>query len=228
MRKLERMRKDFVANVSHEIKTPVTAIQGFAETLLDGALYDTENAGKFLNTIKSHSERLNRLVEDLLTLSRIELGVIKIHKITQSLPDIIESVAGTMIVQAAIKNITIIKSFDARDTMINADRDRVEQILLNLLDNAIKFTESGEIEAGTAEEEGRRYFYVRDNGPGIPEKDLSRVGERFFRVDPSRSRELGGTGLGLAIVKHIVMAHGWEMKIESEVGKWTTVKIFYQ
>ncbi|MEN8262712.1 MAG: ATP-binding protein [Nitrospirota bacterium] len=228
MRKLEQMRKDFVANVSHEIKTPVTAIQGFAETLLDGAMHDTENAGKFLETIKTHSERLNRLVEDLLTISRIELGVIKIDKSRLDLPDVIDNISGALVVQAAKKGLDIRKSFGAGDNTADADRHRVEQVLLNLLDNAIKFTEEGEIETGTAREGARDYFYVRDTGSGIPEKYLSRVGERFFRVDPSRSRELGGTGLGLAIVKHIVIAHGWEMKIESVVGKGTTVKVFYQ
>jgi len=226
--KLERMRKDFVANVSHEIKTPITAIKGFAETLLDGALDDRENAEKFLHTITSHSDRLNRLVEDLLTLSRIELGVIKINKSTFSLNDVIDNAAGTLVVQAAKKDLEIRKSFYKADNMINADRDRVEQILINLLDNAIKFTDTGVIETGTAQDGELRYFYVRDTGSGIPEKYLSRVGERFFRVDPSRSRELGGTGLGLAIVKHIVIAHGWEMKIESKMGKGTVVKIFYQ
>lgn len=228
MRRLEQMRKDFVANVSHEIKTPVTAIKGFAETLLDGALADKENAETFLHTIATHSDRLNRLVEDLLTLSRIELGVIKINKNRFNLNDAIEKAAGTLVVQAAKKSLAIRTSCDKEDTMINADRDKVQQILLNLLDNAIKFTEQGEIVAGTAEEAGKAFFYVKDSGTGIPEKHIPRVGERFFRVDPSRSRELGGTGLGLAIVKHIVKAHGWVMKVESKMGKGTVVKIFYQ
>ena len=227
LKKLEQMRKDFVANVSHEMKTPVTAIKGFAETLLDGALYDKENAEKFLNTIKSHSERLNRLVEDLLTLSRIELGGIKMDKTGINIGEIIENVIGTFVVQAAEKNLTIKKSLESDDMIIDADRHRLEQILLNIIDNAIKFTESGDIEIGIAQEDGRNYIFVKDTGIGIPEKYLPRLGERFFRVDPSRSRELGGTGLGLAIVKHLVKAHGWEMKIESEAGKGTFVKVYY-
>jgi len=227
LKRLEQMRKDFVANVSHEIRTPVTAIRGFSETLLDGALYDRENAEKFLRTIKSHSERLNRLVDDLLTLSRVELGVIKMHKTNVDIAAVVDSVLGTVVVQAAEKDITLRKSIMAGGKLISADRDRLEQILLNLLDNAIKFTDKGEIEIGTSGDDEGDYFFVRDTGIGIPRKYLPRIGERFFRVDPSRSRELGGTGLGLAIVKHLVMAHGWEMKIESEEGRGTVVKVYY-
>jgi two-component system phosphate regulon sensor histidine kinase PhoR len=227
MKRLEQMRKDFVVNVSHEIKTPVTAIKGFTETLLDGALYDKESAEDFLNIIKTHSERLDRLVEDLLTLSRIELHVIKMNKTRENLSNIIDRMIETFVVQAAEKNLTINKSIKVDDVMIFADRDRLEQMLLNLLDNAIKFTEKGEIEVGISKEGEKKLFYIRDSGIGIPQKYISRLGERFFRVDPSRSRALGGTGLGLAIVKHLIKAHGWDMKIESEVGKGTIVKVFY-
>ncbi|MEW6600384.1 MAG: ATP-binding protein [Nitrospirota bacterium] len=227
MKKLEQMRKDFVANVSHEIKTPITSIKGFAETLLDGALYDKENAEKFLTTIKNHSDRLSRLVEDLLIISRLELGVMTVNKTEFHITDIINEVMQMSIVHAAEKNLTIKKSVTQGETLINADRDRLTQILLNLTDNAVKFTEKGEIEIGLGREGSRNYFYVKDTGHGVPQKYLPRLGERFFRVDPSRSRELGGTGLGLAIVKHLVKAHGWEMKIESEEGKGTTVKVFY-
>jgi two-component system phosphate regulon sensor histidine kinase PhoR len=227
VKKLEQMRKDFVANVSHEIKTPITAIGGFAETLLDGAMYDRDNAEKFLSTIRSHSERLNRLVEDLLMISRIELGVIKIHKTQVNITDIIDSTLETFAVFAAQKDIALKKSVREEHVYIYADRDRLEQVLLNLMDNAVKFTEKGEIEIGTAHDGERNYFFVKDTGIGIPGKYLSRIGERFFRVDPSRSRELGGTGLGLAIVKHLVKAHGWMMRVESETGRGTVVRIFY-
>lgn len=227
MRKLEQTRKDFVANVSHEIKTPITAIKGFAETLLDGALYDQENAEKFLTTIKTHSERLNRLVEDLLIISRLELGVMTVNKTEFHITDVIDEVIQMSIVHAAEKNLSIKKSVEQGETLIKADRDRLTQIILNLTDNAVKFTEKGGIEIGLGREGNRNYFYVRDTGPGVPQKYIARLGERFFRVDPSRSRELGGTGLGLAIVKHLVKAHGWEMSIESEEGSGTTVKVFY-
>ena len=225
MKKLEQMRKDFVANVSHEIKTPVTAIKGFAETLLDGALHDRENAEKFLNTIRAHSERLNRLVEDLLIISRIELGVIKLHKTTVDLALLFDSIIQTTGIQAAKKDLTIKKSLEEQCS-IYADRDRLEQILLNLVDNAIKFTDRGHIELGLSTEHGKKYIYVKDSGAGVPAKYIPRLGERFFRVDPSRSRELGGTGLGLAIVKHLVRALGWDMKIESKTGTGTIVKIY--
>jgi two-component system phosphate regulon sensor histidine kinase PhoR len=225
---LEKVRTDFVANVSHEIKTPVTSIKGFAETLLDGALYDKDHAEKFLRTIKSHSERLNRLVEDLLTLSRLELGVAKVNKVRFNLADVIDSVASIMDIQAAEKGIVIARSYESKDITADADRDKTEQVLLNLLDNAVKFTEEGEIIIGIAREPKGHYFFVRDTGVGIPPESISRIGERFYRVDTSRSRELGGTGLGLAIVKHIVKAQGWEMKIESEIGAGTVVKVFFE
>jgi two-component system phosphate regulon sensor histidine kinase PhoR len=226
-KKLEQVRKDFVANVSHEIKTPVTAIKGFAETLLDGALHDSVNAEKFLTTIKAHSERLDRLVDDLLTISRIELGATKVTKTDVVIADVISSVIQTMAVQSAEKNLEMKTSITNEHTVIQADRDRLEQIFLNLLDNAIKFTEKGEIETGISQDNGKNFFYVRDTGAGIPEKYIERLGERFFRVDTSRSRELGGTGLGLAIVKHLVKAHAWDMKVESRVGEGTTVRIYY-
>lgn len=227
LKKLEQTRKDFVANVSHEMKTPVTAIKGFAETLLDGAIYDKDNAEKFLNTIKSNSERLDKLVEDLLTLSRIELGVIKINKTDVNISEVIDDGIDTFVVRAAEKDLAVKKSIGIEKNIIIADRDRIEQILINLVDNAIKFTESGEVTIGTGKEEEREYLFVKDTGIGVPQKYLPRLGERFFRVDPSRSSELGGTGLGLAIVKHLVLAHGWAMKIESEAGKGTVVKIYY-
>ncbi len=225
LRKLEQIRKDFVANASHELKTPVTAIKGFAETLIDGALEDKENATKFLHTIKSQSDRLNRLVEDLLVLSSIELGDETLNRVDIDLSALIDKVIETMVVKAAEKDLSLKKSVN-NDSLINADSDKVEQILLNLVDNAIKFSSSGVIDIGVIQEDDTECFYVKDSGIGIPEQYISRLGERFFRVDSSRSRELGGTGLGLAIVKHIVKAHGWDMKIESEVGEGTTVKIF--
>ncbi len=226
MKKLEQIRKDFVANVSHEIKTPVTAIKGFTETLLDGAIDDREHAVNFLNTIKSHSERLNRLVEDLLTISRIELGVIKIEKTDTKIISIVDYVIETLKNKADEKGLFLKKALKEEDAVIGADRDGVIQILLNLVDNAIKFTQSGGVEIGYSRQKGAHYLFVKDTGIGIPPKYIPRLGERFFRVDPSRSRDLGGTGLGLAIVKHLVKAHGWEMKIVSDAGTGTLIKIF--
>ena len=234
LRKLEEIRKDFVANVSHEIKTPITAIKGFAETLLEGALDDREHAYKFLETIKNNSERLNSLVNDLLTLSRIELGDIKIEKTDVNLNELIDTVFTTLRGKAESKGLSLTQQISPGITSVKADRDRLIQILLNLVDNGIKFTEKGgvtiKVESETVKadnEEGKDFIRisVEDTGMGIPRKHLSRLGERFYRIDSARSRELGGTGLGLAIVKHIVKAHGWEMKIESDEGQGTTVHI---
>jgi two-component system, OmpR family, phosphate regulon sensor histidine kinase PhoR len=246
LKRLEEIRKDFVANVSHEIKTPITAIKGFTETLLEGAIDDRENAHKFLETIKNNSERLNALVTDLLTLSRIELGDIVIQQDVVNLDDVIDTVFTILAEKAQEKRLYLKKTIapDIRD--FKADKDRLIQILLNLVDNGIKFTEQGgitiqvkseKLKVKSAEEHeaisstsGREPFTavvisVEDTGIGIPKKHLSRLGERFYRVDRARSRELGGTGLGLAIVKHLVKAHGWEMEIESTEGRGTTVRI---
>jgi two-component system phosphate regulon sensor histidine kinase PhoR len=234
LRKLEEVRKDFVANVSHEIKTPITAIKGFAETLLEGALDDRENARKFIETIKNHSERLNTLVSDLLTLSRIELGDIKLEKTFVNLDEIIDTVFATLKEKAQTKGLTFHKEVAPDYREIRADRDRLIQILLNLVDNGVKFTEKGgvtikvkseKLKVESAEEKDLIQISVEDTGVGIPGKYLARLGERFYRVDRARSRELGGTGLGLAIVKHLVIVHGWDMKIESVEGSGTKVHL---
>ena len=245
VKQLEDIRKDFVANVSHEIKTPITAIRGFAETLLEGALDDKENAHKFLETIKNHSERLNSLVSDLLTLSRIELGDIRIEKEIVNLENVIDTVFETLMGKAQSKGLYLNKEVAPGPQEIRADRNRLIQILLNLVDNGIKFTDMGGViirvkseklkvnsekensELLTLNSQLRNFteISVEDTGMGIPKKHLPRLGERFYRVDKARSRELGGTGLGLAIVKHLVKAHGWEMQIESTPGKGTIVKI---
>ncbi len=234
LRKLEETRKDFVANVSHEIKTPITAIKGFAETLLEGALDDRENARKFLETIKNHSERLNSLVSDLLTLSKIELGEIRIEEKDVNLNDVVDAVFTTLREKANSKGLYLKKGIAQEIKEIKSDRDRLIQILLNLVDNGIKFTEKGgvtvkvkseKLKVETGEEKDFVEISVEDTGIGVPKKHLQRLGERFYRVDRARSRELGGTGLGLAIVKHLVKAHGWEMKIESSEGQGTTVHL---
>ncbi len=226
MKRLEQIRKDFVANVSHEIKTPITAIKGFADTLLEGAIDDRENAIKFLQTIKANAERMNSLADDLMTISKIELGVIRIEKSDVDVGDIMKHILETLGDKAAAKNLNLRTSIHPGLAKISADRDRLIQILTNLVDNAIKFTETGSVTLGIDEEEGKHFLFVEDTGIGIPKKHLPRLGERFYRIDPARSRKLGGTGLGLAIVKHLVKAHGWDMKIESVEGRGTKVKVF--
>jgi two-component system, OmpR family, phosphate regulon sensor histidine kinase PhoR len=225
IKKLEQVRKDFVANVSHELKTPITAIKGFADTLLDGALSDHENATRFVQTIKSNSERINALVDDLMTISKIEMGVIKVEKSLIDIEGVSENIMELFKAKAASKNLYI-KSHVGQDIgQIEADRNRLIQILTNLVDNAIKFTDTGGVTFGIDREDGKKFIFVEDTGIGVPAKFVSRLGERFFRVDPARSRKMGGTGLGLAIVKHLVKAHGWNMQIESIHGKGTRVKI---
>ena len=222
---LEEMRKDFVANVSHEIKTPITAIRGFAETLLDGAIDDKDNAVRFLRMIKNHSERLNSLVDDLLTLSRIELGDITVSKTEVKLDDVIDTVFAMLKDKADKKGLYLKKDLPTGKAVISADRDRLVQIFLNLVDNGIKFSEKGGVTAGFEISGDAPAIYIEDTGVGIPASNLPRLGERFYRVDRARSREMGGTGLGLAIVKHLAKAHDWEMAVESTPGKGTKVKL---
>ncbi len=225
LRKLEQARKDFVANISHEIKTPITAIQGFADTLLEGALEDREHSLQFLQTIKANSVRINNLVEDLMTISKLELGVIRVEKSQVDVREVVDDVLAMLSEKAAARNIALKMSLSSEPGCIQADRDRLIQILANLADNAIKFTEKGFVTVGEGWANGLHYLSVEDTGIGIPSKHLPRLGERFYRVDPGRSRNMGGTGLGLAIVKHLVKAHGWELQIESTPGKGTKVKI---
>ena len=226
LEKLEQVRKDFVANISHEIKTPITAIKGFADTLLDGAIDDRENAARFIDTIRQNSERINNLVDDLLMLSKIELGVIAINKTQIDIRDTLDQVISLLADKAHITNLSIETVLHPEVTTIAADKDRLIQIFTNLVDNAIKFTESGKVAFGTGLENGRPLLFVEDTGIGVPIKHISRLGERFYRVDTARSRKMGGTGLGLAIVKHLVKAHGWEMHIESKQGKGTFIRIY--
>lgn len=227
MKKLERMRVDFVANVTHEIKTPLTAIIGFVETLQSGAVTNVETARRFLATIQENAQRLNRLVEDLLTLSRFELreGSLVLEKtfLTEILDKVLAVVAGRI----AEKNITLVREIPDEIPAIPADRDRFAQILLNILDNAVKFSPPGGTVAVTAslEETGFLTIRISDTGIGIPKSEIPRLGERFYRVDKARSRELGGTGLGLSIVKHLMKAHLGRMDIDSVLGHGTTVSL---
>lgn len=225
LKRLEQMRQDFVANVAHEIRTPITAIKGFAETLLEGALEDKENAVRFLEIVKRHSERLNSLVNDLLILSGIESGDIKLEIKDINLTEVIDQLLNLIDEKAKKKGLQIQRSLPSQLPPIRADRDRLTQILLNLVDNAIKFTDIGSVTIGAELFQDKTILFVQDTGIGIEKKHLPRLGERFYRIDKARSRELGGTGLGLAIVKHLVRAHGWSMQIESTTGKGTKVMI---
>lgn len=224
-KKAQRMKEDFIANVSHELKTPVAALKGFAETLLDGAVEDTPTARRFLTIILAQSDRLGRLVNDLLALSRIEMGEQNITPVSVNLAEVAAGVVTVLEGKAAEKKVGL-RSSVPDGLSVSADRDALSQVLLNLADNAVKFGSEGgcveiraEVSAGCPG--GRVEISVVDDGPGIPPQHLPRLGERFYRVDASRSRELGGTGLGLAIVKHLIMAHGSELRVTSEVRKGT-------
>ena len=226
LRRLEQVRTEFVANVSHELRTPLTAIHGYLETLLDGALEEPENARKFLEIVFRHTERLGRLTDDLTDLSNIELGRISLRLEPTAVSDVADSVLAIIAPRAVAGQVSVEAKLPAGLPEVVVDRDRLAQILINLVDNAVKYTPKGghvRVE-GRVAERGMVEVTVRDTGVGIPRADLPRLTERFYRVDKARSRDLGGTGLGLAIVKHLVLAHGGELDIDSELWKGTTVR----
>jgi two-component system phosphate regulon sensor histidine kinase PhoR len=244
LKRLEEARMEFVVNVSHELRTPLTAIRGYAETLLDEGLEDREETRKFLEVIHRHAERLGRLLNDLLDLSNIELERTPLSIQPLATADVARQAAAILLPQAEQKAIRLVTQVPDDLPPVRADRDRLVQILVNLIDNAVKYTPEGgtvTISAAvlpfggadvsesqhrsTAAPQHAIEIAVEDTGIGIPERDLPRLTERFYRVDKARSRELGGTGLGLAIVKHLVQAHGGTLEIESELGKGTRVRI---
>lgn len=218
IRRLETIRSDFVANVSHELKTPLTSIKGFVETLRDGALDDKENALHFLEIIREHTDRLNNLINDLLDLSCLESEKAVLKKEEISLGALIERVVSAFQAQVKEKGIQI-QNEVSQNSRVLADKAKLEQVLTNLIDNAIKFNkETGVIRIFASRQDAGVKVTVEDSGSGIPVKDIPRIFERFYRVDKARSRALGGTGLGLAIVKHIVELHGGAVGVESTEG----------
>lgn len=228
LKKLEKMRVEFVANVSHELKTPLASIKGFVETLQEGALNEPENAMKFLSIIERHTNRLTDLINDLLSLSKIESGETPLElKRIKLLPFINKTVA-TFDDRIRKKRHSLTVNVQDGSLEIAADKALLDQALSNLLDNAIKYTPPGGKITVSATDTGRHIeLAVSDNGIGIPEQDLPRIFERFYRVDKARSREMGGTGLGLAIVKHIVLAHGGTVFAKSKSGQGSTFTITF-
>lgn len=225
LKRLEQIRKEFVANVSHELKTPITSIKGFVETLLDGALKEEETARRFLTIVLNQTSRLGNIIEDLLTLSRLEQSeessdfkfekLHLIHPVTEAI--------STCQSRAAAKNINITMDCP-RDLKVRGNSRLIEQALVNLIDNAIKYcpVESAVVVRAEKETDNRILLAVEDNGPGIPKADHSRIFERFYRVEKARSRDMGGTGLGLAIVKHIMLTHGGTVELSSERKEGST------
>ncbi|HNR03278.1 MAG TPA: ATP-binding protein [Bacillota bacterium] len=224
--KLDKMRKEFVANVSHELRTPLTTIRSYTETLLDGALDNKEYTLNFLKVINSESERMTRLVKDLLQLSKLDYDKMEWNMKSLSILNILRDCVVKMEMAAKQKNQSL--SFEAIGELceINGDKDRIEQVIINIISNAIKYTpENGSIKVTAKRLKDSVEIRIADSGIGIPKEDLPRLFERFYRVDKARSRSMGGTGLGLSIAKNIVEAHKGSIRIESEYGKGSEVII---
>lgn len=225
-KRVETIKKDFVANVSHELRTPLASIKGYSETLLDGGMDDKDTLREFLRVIDRHATRMARLIDDLLILSRLESHQMQIVAAPVDLSELITSSTKGFEKQARDKGVSIASDADELPK-VSGDRDRLEQVMVNLLDNAIKYTPSGGRVMVRAHklDNGVRVDVV-DTGIGIPEGDIPRIFERFYRVDKARSREMGGTGLGLAIVKHIIQGHNGRLHVESAPGKGSCFSFF--
>ena len=224
IRKLEKMRSDFVSNVSHELKTPLTSIKGFVDTLKGGAIENKETAIRFLEIIDIESDRLYRLINDILLLSEIETMEREPDKSEVHINEVVDEVMEMLALKASEKSLVLKRSMEG-DFYINANRDRIKQMFINLVDNAIKYTESGEISISLESEGSWIKAVVSDTGIGFDEKYKERLFERFYRVDKGRSRLSGGTGLGLSIVKHIVLLYKGKISVESTPGKGTCFEI---
>ena len=220
IKQLENTRQEFVANVSHELRTPLSLIKGFVETLLEGAKDDPLQTTQFLRTIEKHTDRLTYLIEDLLTISRLERGQIIMNLHQVDLYAETERVVDDLRARATEKKVSIENRIPT-DLSAHADADRVQQVLYNLIENGIKYGRpDGHVTVGGRPlPDNKVEIWVADDGPGIPPESRERVFERFYRVDRARSRDTGGTGLGLAITKHIVQAHGGEVWLKSELGQ---------
>ncbi|WP_421773266.1 sensor histidine kinase [Gracilimonas sp.] len=229
LNRIENYRKEFIGDISHELKTPIFAIQGFIETLLNGALEDEEVNRDFLKKAMRNVNRLIYLTKDLMEISKLETGELKSEIEEIYLYEVLHDIIESLNYKAEKENIElVIHNFD-KNIKVRADKNQVKQVLINLVENGIKYNmPNGKVEVNvfTKPKQSERVFVsVKDTGIGIDEKDIPRVTERFFRVDKSRSRERGGTGLGLAIVKHIMEAHGEKFSIESEPNKGSTFTI---
>ena len=223
LKKMELFRREFLADVSHELKTPIFAAQGFIHTLIDGAKEDPKTLDRFLNRAAKSIDGLDALVRDLVTLSQVEKGDLKMHFEEIDLKHITEEIFEQLENKAQNRKVTLkVKPKDLGKAIVTADKQRITQVLTNLIDNGIKYgREQGKIIVEIEEEKKHFHVSVEDDGPGIPPEHLARIFERFYRVDKSRSRDTGGTGLGLAIVKHILNAHNSKITVTSKIDKGT-------
>ncbi|HEY6046559.1 MAG TPA: ATP-binding protein [Pyrinomonadaceae bacterium] len=224
LERLEVVRQEFLSNVSHELRTPLTSIMALAETLETGAINDHENNRRFLSIIQKNAVRMQHLIEDILELSAIEAGNVKVIPETIQLRSLVEDIVSSLSSAAPGRSISV-ENLVAHDAKVFADPHRLMQMLTNLIDNAIKFNRANGTVTIVYEAGARDRIMVTDTGEGIPGQHLDRVFERFYRVDRARSRDLGGTGLGLAIVKHLAKAHGGEVTVSSRVGEGTRFTI---
>ena len=226
LKRMDNIRTDFVANVSHELKTPLTLIKGYIETLQDKGINDKDKAHRFVSIIKEHTNRLENIIDDLLSLSELELSKDCINKNEFNLRELVDEVTLGFGYALDSKRHSLSMDLQGHDFRVKADRDKIEQVIVNLIDNAIKYTnEAGQINIFLIEHQNDITLIVKDNGIGIPEEDIDRVFERFYRVDKARSRKLGGTGLGLGIAKHIILAHKGQISIESKINQGTEVLV---
>jgi two-component system phosphate regulon sensor histidine kinase PhoR len=219
LKRLERIRTEFLGNVSHELRTPIFSIQGYIETLLNGAINDERVNKNFLAKANQHTINLNNLLNDLIDISMIESGEMRMSFRYFNVKEYLESIINEMKPVADEKNIELLLEPVREKLQLFGDKNKLKQVFVNLLTNSIKYTEKGTISIIVEEEEQYGRIIIRDTGIGIPEEDIPRIFERFFRVDKARSRSVGGTGLGLAIVKHIIEAHGSKVEVKSEAGK---------
>jgi two-component system phosphate regulon sensor histidine kinase PhoR len=227
LKEMESYRREFIGDVSHELKTPIFAIQGFLETLIEGAIHDDKVNMKFLEKAMKHSERLSSLVQDILVITQVESGELSMQLSVWELEDLVSEVLDSLSYKFTHKGRDIkctVTKKGLHDTLVEADRERIDQILRNLVDNAVKYGNSkGSVHIEMESIPGGKILLkVRDEGPGIEAQHHSRLFDRFYRVDKSRSRDKGGTGLGLAICKHLIEAHGEKIWVESEPGKGAT------
>lgn len=224
--RLERVRSEFIGNVSHELRTPIFSVQGYLETLLDGAADDPEVSRQFLEKAYSNALRLNSLLNDLIDLSRIESGEMRMSFRYFNVVELLHDLLQTMEIRATQRKVTLhLENASTANISVYADRERLTQVLTNLIDNAIKYNvPEGSVHVGAEIRTDGVVVHVTDTGIGIPGEHVQRIFERFYRVDKDRSRAVGGTGLGLAIVKHILEAHHANVQVTSDVGRGTSIR----